>query len=343
MANLRAWSLIALPADKRQYGGNTGYTDDVEQIYRYDSNVPNHKQIARGDLVFIRDAENVMGMARIENILVFPAEKQRQRCPVCKQTGIKYRKSKNVSWRCADGHEFNEPFTEKVAVTGYEAHYKQSFVHTPRAVSISELKQAALRPNDQLSIEEINLGAIESALFRMFPETRILIESFVQEVALDESDAASTADALIDVSTPFVATMTDTRDTVLRSIRIRRGQKAFRDKLIRRYGPRCVASGCELMDIIEAAHIDPYRGKNDNHPENGLLLRADLHTLFDLNLMGIDPDGLTLRFHPKIKDNTYRCLDGRSLRLSGLAPPAHAPIKRRWDAYTLTLRRAICE
>ena len=56
MSRSRAWSLIALPAGERQYGGNTGYTDDVEQTYRYDSSVPNHKRVRSGDLVFIRDA-----------------------------------------------------------------------------------------------------------------------------------------------------------------------------------------------------------------------------------------------------------------------------------------------
>jgi len=50
--------------------------------------------------------------------------------------------------------------------------------------------------------------------------------------------------------------------------------------------------------VLEAAHIKPYRGKTDSHLENGLLLRADLHTLFDLNLIGVEPDTLTVRVHP---------------------------------------------
>lgn len=339
MSGFRAWSLIALPPDERQYGGNTGYNDDVERIYRYDSSVPNHKQLAQGDLIFVRDAARVIGMALIEKISVFPANKVRQRCPVCGQVSIKFRKSKSIPWRCTSGHEFDVPLAESIAVTGYEARYEQSFLRTPDAVPVEVLKQAALRPNDQLSIEEVDLGRIEDALLRKCPQTRSLIERFLQGIALDPLDA----DVWAERALPFIATMTDTREKVLRSIRLRRGQKSFRDKLIRRYGARCVASGCELMDIIEAAHIDPFRGENDHHPENGLLLRADLHTLFDLNLMGIDPEELTLRFHPRIRDESYRRLEGRSLRFSGLALPASAPIKRRWDAYLLTLRRASCE
>jgi HNH endonuclease len=43
--------------------------------------------------------------------------------------------------------------------------------------------------------------------------------------------------------------------------------------------------------------IRPYRGDHDNDPKNGLLLRTDLHTLFDLNLLGIKPDTLTVIIH----------------------------------------------
>jgi putative restriction endonuclease len=35
-----------------------------------------------------------------------------------------------------------------------------------------------------------------------------------------------------------------------------------------------------------------YRGMKDNDPSNGLLLRTDIHTLYDLNLLGIEPDSL---------------------------------------------------
>jgi hypothetical protein len=42
-----------------------------------------------------------------------------------------------------------------------------------------------------------------------------------------------------------------------------------------------VISGCRTPAVLEAAHISRYLGEKDNHPTNGLLLRADLHTLFE--------------------------------------------------------------
>ena len=81
----------------------------------------------------------------------------------------------------------------------------------------------------------------------------------------------------------------DRRGLIWRQIKERRGQQSFRDALRKRYGDRCLVTGCRLLDVLEAAHIRPYRGENDNYVGNGLLLRADIHTLFDLNLLGIEP------------------------------------------------------
>jgi len=330
MGNVRAWSLIALQSEKRQYGGNTGYVDDWVRIYRYDSSVPNHRQLDRGDLVFIRDTDTLLGVACVDKILAFPSEKLRQRCPVCGSTGLKVRRSKAVPWRCAKGHEFDSPVQFVNSVTAYEAHYGGSFVGVPAVLPVAVLKAAAFRPNDQLSIEELDLARIERTLTNQFPETTGLIYGFLQGRTLTPSDAG---EEQTEARVAFEGSMTDTREQVLRSIRVRRGQKNFRDRLIQRYGAKCMASGTETMDVVEAAHIDPFRGESDHHPDNGLLLRADLHTLFDLNLMSVDPYTLELHFHPDILDGFYREIQGRVLRIEGDARPAQAPLQRRWIAF----------
>jgi putative restriction endonuclease len=55
--------------------------------------------------------------------------------------------------------------------------------------------------------------------------------------------------------------------------------------------PKCaiVVTGCELEALLEAAHIAPYRNASHNELSNGLRLRADIHTIYDLYLMEIDP------------------------------------------------------
>jgi hypothetical protein len=130
----------------------------------------------------------------------------------------------------------------------------------------------------------------------------------------------------------YVPTTGDSREAVLRQIKARRGQQGFRDGLRRRYGDKCMISGCTIMDIVEAAHIKQYRGEDDNHPENGLLLRVDLHTLFDLNLLGIEPSTLTVKIHPDGKKDGYQHLEGKKL-LCGPAGPSPEAIVYRWKEF----------
>jgi len=84
----------------------------------------------------------------------------------------------------------------------------------------------------------------------------------------------------------------DAREKVERSIAVRRGQAAFRSDLIAIYGGKCAITGCDALPALEAAHIAPFRGEQWNHSSNGILLRGDIHTLFDLHLIAIDPETL---------------------------------------------------
>jgi predicted restriction endonuclease len=82
-----------------------------------------------------------------------------------------------------------------------------------------------------------------------------------------------------------------------------------------------VFTDCQVLDALEAAHIKPYRGESDNHPENGLLLRADIHTLFDLNLIGIEPKGLQITISKELsQDANYKKLAGLVLNCNGQSP-----------------------
>jgi hypothetical protein len=112
---------------------------------------------------------------------------------------------------------------------------------------------------------------------------------------------------------PYKPDTIDRRSKVERQICERRGQQRFRDSLRKWYGDRCMLSSCKVLAVLEAAHIKPYRGTNDQHPQNGLLLREDIHTLFDLNLIGIEPKTLQVELHPGLTDDQYTILAGRAL------------------------------
>lgn len=108
----------------------------------------------------------------------------------------------------------------------------------------------------------------------------------------------------------------DSRQRVLRSILARRGQHKFRNALLDAYGSRCAITGSPVVAVLEAAHITPYRGEHTNSIDNGLLLRADIHTLYDLNLITICPETRTVRVSTALANTGYEKLHGKKLRLA---------------------------
>lgn len=105
----------------------------------------------------------------------------------------------------------------------------------------------------------------------------------------------------------------DERQRVLSAIVRRRGQPAFRKALLNVYGGRCAMTACDAVDALEAAHIRPYSGQSSNHVSNGLLLRADIHTLFDLHLLSVDPESLRIEVAPALQNSVYSEMYGREL------------------------------
>lgn len=81
-------------------------------------------------------------------------------------------------------------------------------------------------------------------------------------------------------------------------------------------------TGCAVLEILEAAHIRPYLGHQTNRTDNDLLLRADIHTLFDKGLLWLDEE-LVIRTDDRLAGSEYARLDGASLRLP--TDPAFRP------------------
>lgn len=77
-------------------------------------------------------------------------------------------------------------------------------------------------------------------------------------------------------------------------IRPRLGQGTFRVAVTDAYGRACAVTGEHSLPALEAAHIRPYKQDGPHEVSNGLLLRADLHRLFDQGYVTVTPD---LRLH----------------------------------------------
>lgn len=70
----------------------------------------------------------------------------------------------------------------------------------------------------------------------------------------------------------------------------RLGQRAFQMALVSAYDRACAVTGEHTLPVLEAAHIRPYAGQGAHAVPNGLLLRADVHKLFDAGYVTVTPD-----------------------------------------------------
>ncbi|WP_017965638.1 HNH endonuclease [Rhizobium leguminosarum] len=90
-------------------------------------------------------------------------------------------------------------------------------------------------------------------------------------------------------------------------------QAQFRAALMQLYKGRCVISRCGIPEILDAAHIVPFSEtvtfRNDRR--NGLILRTDIHTLFDKLLLSIHPQSGIVMLSPNLQTSTYRKFEGR--------------------------------
>jgi hypothetical protein len=128
----------------------------------------------------------------------------------------------------------------------------------------------------------------------------------------------------------------DARQKVLREVIRRQGQKAFRSGLLTAYQGRCAITGCAVQPALEAAHITPYLGPQTNKVTNGLLLRSDIHTLWDSGLLFLNPN-FQVTLKPLLLSSDYASLQGKTITLpsrydirpSELAVKAH----REWSLH----------
>ena len=127
----------------------------------------------------------------------------------------------------------------------------------------------------------------------------------------------------------------DERKRTLREIAQRQGQPEFRRDLLIAYGHRCCITGCNAVDALEASHIVPYCGPKSNHVTNGLLLRSDIHTLFDLDLIGINPKTLKVAVAARLQRTCYGALSGQELRAPRAAGsrPSLESLRLRWKRF----------
>ena len=94
------------------------------------------------------------------------------------------------------------------------------------------------------------------------------------------------------------------------SAAIRPQQQEFRRLLLQAYEGRCAVSGCDIEELLDAAHLRSWR--EGSGVGDGILMRCDLHRLFDAGLLQVGSD-YRVAIAPRCSD--YQTFDGIKLRM----------------------------
>lgn len=284
----RSW-LVTTKSDYRRLGGYTKYDDDPSSHYSYDSNVANSRQVAVGDRLVFWDEETLIGASAVASIDQRPGTKKISRCAECGTTNIASRKTKSPRFRCDDCHaEFEVPVIDEVEVTHYQTDHQQGWVDLAGLLDGPTLR--GLTGYSQNSIRRIDWSQFASAVEAAAGPTALTPVSIAQAQVLGGGHT-------------------------LRQVSVRIGQPAFRAELVHKYGAVCAFSGPAPAEALEACHLYSYAEIGRHDVEGGLLLRRDLHRLFDQGLLAVTRDGLIDVADSLKPYELYSGLHGQSLKV----------------------------
>lgn len=120
---------------------------------------------------------------------------------------------------------------------------------------------------------------------------------------------------------PPMTTLRSTAETIAGGhadavVRVRIGQQKFRRQLIEKLGAVCAFTGPAPIAALEAAHLYSYATVGEHYVYGGFLLRRDIHRLFDIGLLAVHPDSLTVDVATSLTSyEEYRRLQGVALSI----------------------------
>jgi hypothetical protein len=285
----RAWLLLAV-GDDRQHGGNEGYDDAPESHYSWDSTVPNHAVMAVGDPIALWDKRQLLGASVIEAIDVGEATKSLYSCAACGRASIKARKHMSPRYKCYSCKAvFEDPVKRETVVTTYRSRHDVGWVDLAGTLSASELRTLCVSRSSQLSLRPLRWDDFVTSLDQLPKLARLTVVTARAEQLAGGHKIAT--------------------------VRVRVGQASFRKLLLERFGAACAVTGPAPAPALEACHLYSYSTVGVHHVHGGLLLRRDVHRLFDLGYLAVNPTTLTIDVAAPLDSfPIYAGLDGQALQ-----------------------------
>ena len=303
-----AWLMLAA-GDNREHAGNDGYDDLPSEHYSWDSTVPNCVKPQVGDVIALWDKKHLLGASVIDAIDVGEATKQRRLCPSCEKASIKKRSTLVPPYVCTSpgcGARFDIPDEKTIHVRTYRSRHDVAWVDMNALLTADDLRGACVQRDSQHSIRELDLTR-----FRVAVTARGVSPMTPIEAALDRAIGGH-------------------RKAV---VRVRIGQPAFRKRLLAEFNDVCAFTGPAPRDVLEGAHLYSYAANGRHHNSGGLLMRRDIHRLFDLGHIAVNPASLLIDVAPAIQQfPSYVALHGQQVQVR-LDQQHRSWLQKHWDTY----------
>lgn len=289
------------------------YGDVLGVQYEYDSNVVNHKGIKAGDVLLIRDAQLVHGYGVVEDVTSRDGSKMMRRCPVCRFASVAPRVRVSPAYRCRRCRStFDVPLDEPMDVVVYTASYRSGWYQFETPARLRDLDTVYAGKDQQNAIRRLDPARAEALLLE--------VSGVVGMLGLHLVTAAGAIP----------------EGHVEAIVRVRRGQQRFRESLLGRYGSTCAVTGAQPEDVLDAAHLYSYADRAVHDPGGGLLLRSDIHRMFDRLLLTFDPTTWTSRVAPALLDEypALRALDAQPMAITEVVRPDPTLLEDHFGAAT---------
>ncbi|MEU3060204.1 HNH endonuclease [Streptomyces subrutilus] len=288
---MTAW-LMYLGEDPKRVG--QGYDDHPSTHYSWNSRVPNSATVAVGDTIVLWDGKTLLGLSVIEDIKTGTGMADVSSCPKCGKADIAERKTMTPKYRCwtdSCKFEFDAPNVATVDVTTYRSQHEAGWIDLRGQVTAPELRALCEQPKSQNALRRLR-----------WTDFRTRVETGKNATSLN----------IVEKARKVI-----TGGHSERMVRVRKGQAAFRASLLESFGEVCAFTGPMPAAVLDAAHLYSYAAKQEHAESGGLLLRKDVHRLFDLGQIAIDPISLALDVTPETRAYpVYDKLHGQPLTVA---------------------------
>ncbi len=163
--------------------------------------------------------------------------------------------------------------------------------------------------------EYLNLGLAMVEDFLPDQETFMLRGPVRYSHGLDVWERPASTVSAVPASLLVAEDLDEAEERVSAYVMRRKAQDRFREDLLSAYGRCCAVTRYDAEDALQAAHIIAYRGASSQQVRNGLLLRADIHLLYDRHLLSVNPGDNRVWLHERLKGTAYRELERRPIYL----------------------------